>query len=175
FFAAKSKHFKGMVQSEADNVKHKLALIEEIKTAKFTDDKAGNLNLVKALQRRWMEIGNVPRKDMDKLNKAYREAIDQQMDKFNISKVDFKHAGFKEKIHNLQENDDNFHLNKERYGIQKNIEQLQSDVLLWENNMGFFANSKNADVLKMEFEKKIKRAKADILSLKEKLKIINQS
>ena len=35
-------------------------------------------------------------------------------------------------------------------------------------------NSKNADVLKLEFEKKIKRAKADILSLKDKLRIIDR-
>lgn len=174
FFAAKSLHYKGLVASESDNAKLKLALIEEIKTAKFTEDKVKNLDLIKAFQRKWHDIGNVPRKEMDKLNKAYREAVDMQMDKFDISKSDFKHSGFKEKIHSLKENDDNYHLNRERYGIQKNMDKLKEDVLLWENNMGFFANTKNAEVLKMEFEKKIARAKADILSYKEKLRIIDK-
>ncbi|MFH0999812.1 MAG: hypothetical protein V1783_03135, partial [Bacteroidota bacterium] len=147
---------------------------QEIKSADFGKDKAANLELIKGFQRKWIEIGNVPRKDMDKLNKAYREAIDSQLDKFNISKSDFRHSGFKEKIHNMKENDDNYHLNKERYGIQKTMEKLQEDVLLWENNMGFFANTKNAEVLKMEFEKKIEHAKAEIGSLKEKLRIIDR-
>lgn len=174
FFEAKSNHYKGLVESETKNSKLKTALIEEIKTAKFSADKKENLDLIKSFQSKWHEIGNVPRKEMDKLNKAYREAVDAQLDKFDISRVDFKHSGFKEKIHSMKENDDNYHLNRERYGIQKNIDKLKEDVLLWENNLGFFANSKNADVLKMEFEKKIKRAKADILSLKDKLRIIDR-
>ncbi|MDA3905888.1 MAG: DUF349 domain-containing protein [Bacteroidales bacterium] len=174
FFEAKSEHYKGLVDAEGANAKLKTDLIEEISTAKFSDDKAGNLELIKSFQRRWLEIGNVPRKEMDKLNKAYREVIDMQLDKFDISRIDFKHSGFKEKIHNMKENVDNYQLNRERFGIQKTMEKLQEDVLLWENNIGFFANTKNADVLKMEFEKKINRAKADILSLKEKIRIIDQ-
>lgn len=174
FFDAKSAYYKGLVESEGENAKLKEALINEIKTADFGDDKAKNLELIKAFQRKWMEIGNVPRKDMDRLNKAYREAIDAQLEKFDISRLDFKHAGFKDKIHNLKEKEDGYHLNKERYAIQKSLDKLKEDVLLWENNMGFFANTKNAEVLKMEFEKKIKRAKADILSLKEKLRIIDR-
>lgn len=175
FFAAKSNHFKGLVASESENATLKIALIEEIKEAKFGDNKKENLELIKAYQRRWHEIGNVPRKDLDKLNKAYRDAVDMKLDKFDISKDDFKQSGFKEKIHGMKENDDNYHLNRERFGIQKALEKLQADVLLWENNIGFFANTKNADVLKMEFEQKINQAKADILSMKEKIRIIDKS
>ena len=174
FFEAKSNYYKGLVETEGKNSKLKSALIEEIKSAKFGEDKTENLEMIKSFQKRWHEIGNVPRKEMDKLNKAYREAIDMQLDKFNISRIDFKHSGFKEKIHSMKEKDDSYQLNRERYGIQKNMDKLKEDVLLWENNLGFFANSKNADVLKMEFEKKIKRAKADILSLKDKLRIIDR-
>lgn len=174
FFEAKSTHFKELIESELNNAKLKSALIEEIRTTEFGKNKKENLELIKAFQRKWHEIGNVPRKDMDKLNKAYREAVDMQLDKFDISKADFKHSGFKEKIHSLKEHDDNFHLNRERFGIQKTLDKLQEEVLLWENNMGFFANTKNAEVLKMEFEKKIDKAKAEILSLKEKLKIIDR-
>lgn len=174
FFEAKSSHYKDLIESEGVNSKLKSTLIEEIKIAKFSDDKKENLELIKLFQKKWHEIGNVPRKEMDKLNKAYREAVDMQLDKFDISRIDFRHSGFKEKIHNLKENDDNYQLNRERYGIQKNLDKLKEDVLLWENNLGFFANTKNAEVLIMEFEKKIMRAKADILSLKDKIRIIDK-
>ncbi|HAG15728.1 MAG TPA: hypothetical protein DCG69_04275 [Bacteroidales bacterium] len=174
FFEAKSNHFKDLVDSESENGNLKSALIEEIKSATFSENKAENLELIKAFQRRWMELGNVPRKDMDRLNKAYREAVDAQLAKFHISGADFKNAGFKEKIHKMKEHEDNFHLNKERYGLQKTLEKMQEDVLVWENNMGFFANTKNAEVLMLDFDKKIKRAKAEIAEMKEKLRIIDK-
>jgi len=174
FFDAKSKHFKGQFEEEEKNLEAKKTLVEEIKKAEFTDDKKENLEKIKVFQRKWSEIGNVPRKDMDKLYKSYRAAVDEQLDKLNISSVDFRNAGFKDRIDDLKKKDDDFALRKERQFIQKNIDKLKEDVLLWENNMGFFRHSKNADVLKMEFEKKIKKAKAEILVLKEKKRMIDK-
>lgn len=174
FFEAKSKHFKGQFVEEENNLKEKQALVEEIKSTKFSKDKKENLEKIKAFQRRWSDIGNVPRKDMDSLYKEYRNAVDEQLNKLDISPVDFRNAGYKDRIDDLKKKDDNFGLRKERQFIQKNIDKLKEDVLLWENNMGFFRNSKNADVLKMEFEKKIKKAKAEIIVLKEKMRLIDK-
>ena len=174
FFNTKSKHFKGQFEEEEKNLESKKALVEEIKKAQFSDDKKENLEKIKTFQRQWSEIGNVPRKEMDKLYKSYRTAVDEQLDKLNISNVDFRNAGFKDRIDDLKKKDDSFALRKERQFIQKSIDKLQEDVLLWENNMGFFRNSKNANVLKMEFEKKIKKAKAEILVLKEKKRMIDK-
>jgi hypothetical protein len=174
FFEAKSNHFKGQFEEEEKNLEAKKALVEEIQKAKFSEDKKENLEMIKVFQRKWSEIGNVPRKEMDKLYKSYRAAVDEQLDKLNISPVDFRNAGFKDRIDDLKNKDDNFALRKERQFIQKSIDKLKEDVLLWENNMGFFRHSKNADVLKMEFEKKIKKAKAEILVLKEKMRLIDK-
>ena len=174
FFEFKAKHFKGQFQEEENNLKAKQELIAEIKNAKYTDDKKENLEKIKVFQRRWSEIGNVPRKEMDDLYKSYRSAVDEQLNQLNISTVDFRNSGFRDRIDDFKKNDNDFSLRKERQFIQKNMDQLKDDVLLWENNMGFFRNSKNADVLKMEFEKKIKKAKAEILVLQEKLRMIDK-
>jgi len=174
FFEAKASHFKGQIEDEEKNLEKKKALVEEIRTAKTSDDKKENLELIKALQRRWSEIGNVPRKVMDKLYKDYRAAVDEMLDKLDISKVDFRNAGFRDHIDGLKKNEDNSSLNKERFNIQKTIDKMKEDVLLWENNMGFFRHSKNADVLKLEFEKKIEKAKAEIILLKEKIRMIDK-
>ena len=45
-------------------------------------------------------------------------------------------------------------------------------MALWENNLGFFASSKNADLLKAEFEKKIIKAKDEIQEIESKLKLL---
>ncbi len=174
FFEAKAKHFKGQVESEEVNLTNKLALIEEIKTAAYSNDKKANLELIKQFQRRWSEIGNVPKKDMDKLYKSYRLVVDEQLNKLDITSLDFRNPGYKERVDDLKRNEDTSDLGKERTSIQKSMDKLKEDVRLWENNMGFFRNSKNAEVLKLEFEKKISVAKADILVLREKLRMLDK-
>lgn len=174
FFDAKGKHFKGQFAEEEENLKVKQALIAEINAAEYSEDKKENLEKIKAFQRRWTDVGNVPKKEMDKLYKAYRGAVDEQLNKLDISSVDFRNAGFRDRIDDYKKKDDDYGLRKERHGLQSAMDKLKEDVLLWENNMGFFRNSKNADVLKLEFEKKIQKAKAEVLVLKEKIRMIDK-
>jgi hypothetical protein len=49
------------------------------------------------------------------------------------------------------------------------MEKLSSEVQLLENNLGFFANSKNASALREEYEQKIQKAKEEIATLKAKM------
>lgn len=51
---------------------------------------------------------------------------------------------------------------------------MRDEILLWENNLGFFSKSKNADLLKKEVEEKILRAKQELALLEAKMKIIRQ-
>jgi len=55
------------------------------------------------------------------------------------------------------------------------IKQLESDIVLWENNIGFFAKSSNADTMIREVEEKIEAAKKMIKTLEQKVKMIDQS
>ncbi len=175
FFEAKSEHFKDQMEAEKQNLEAKKALVTEIENAEFSDDKRANLDLIKAFQRRWTELGRVPRKDMDAIYKAYRSALDTHMEKLNISRVDFQNAGFKDHIASLKKDDGHQSaLQRERFHLQKQLDKLKEDILLWENNMSFFRHSKNANVLKVEFEKKINKAKADILVLREKIRLIDE-
>lgn len=51
---------------------------------------------------------------------------------------------------------------------------MESDIAVWENNMGFFAKSKNADALLSDLEKKIARAKEELAQIEEKIKLIDK-
>ena len=59
---------------------------------------------------------------------------------------------------------------KEINFIKGKIDALVKDVTLWETNMSFFSKSKNADLLKADFQKKIEKAKGDIKYFKAKLR-----
>ena len=51
---------------------------------------------------------------------------------------------------------------------------MRSELNLWENNLGFFASSKQADLLKEEFEKKMQAARQQIALLQAKLRIMDE-
>lgn len=68
----------------------------------------------------------------------------------------------------------NLFLKKKRFLLDK-IQKLKEEIKLWENNLGFLANSKQADILKAEFEKKMENARKEIALEEAKLKMIDQA
>lgn len=176
FFNRKSAYFSNIGEKQEENLKLKKELIEKVKAHEYSKDNNENLNTLKEYQRQWMEIGHVPIKEKDKIQNEFRKTINEQFDKLNISRKVKSTMGFKSKIDNLKNspNADNI-IYKERNFLVNKINGLQNDIKLWENNIGFFASSKKADVLKSEFEKKIEKAKADIAIMEEKLKILSES
>ncbi|MDD4848383.1 MAG: DUF349 domain-containing protein [Bacteroidales bacterium] len=162
FFNKKDQFFSTRTDTEQANLKAKQDLIEEIKSY-ATDDKSEALNKLKEFQRRWVEIGFVPFKEKDKLQTAYRTALNEQMEKLNISSVEVSAMEYKNRIEGLSGlPDGDKTIRKEIMFLQSKIAQMQDDINLLENNIGFLANSKNADILKKEFEKKIEKAKSEL-------------
>ncbi|MFW6227673.1 MAG: DUF349 domain-containing protein, partial [Bacteroidota bacterium] len=176
FFNRKSDYFANIGEKQEENLRKKKELIETVKSYEYSKDSTENLNILKDFQRQWMEIGHVPIKEKEKIQNEFRRVVNEQFDKLNISRKAKSTIGFKNKIENLKNapNADNI-LHKERNFLVNKINGLQNDIKLWENNIGFFASSKKADVLKAEFENKIAKAKADIAILEEKLKILSGS
>jgi len=175
FFNAKSEYFANIGLKEEENLKLKKELIEQIKNYSFGEDKNENLQVIKDFQRKWMEIGHVPIKDKNDLHNEFRDIINQNLDKLKISPVEKNTIGFKTKFESIAHNPGaNQTIFKEKSFILTRINTLKNDIKLWENNIGFFANSKKANVLKDEFLNKIEKAKEDIKVLEEKLKFLRE-
>jgi hypothetical protein len=176
FFNRKAEYFSNIGDKQEENLKKKKDLIDRVKNHNYSQDNNENLNLLKEFQREFMEIGHVPIKQKDQVQNEFRKAINDQFEKLNISKKAKSTMGFKNKIESIKSspNADNI-IYKERSFILNKISTLQNDIKLWENNIGFFASSKKADILKSEFEQKIEKAKTEIAILEEKLKIIRDA
>ena len=171
FFNAKSEHFKGQESAEKENKVKKLALLETIKNQEFGEKQEENLKIIKDLQRQWIEIGRVPIKDKTKLQNEFKKAIDKHLNALKIDIFEFQNSGLKSKIEKLEDKDEARRIIlKEINYIKGKIENLQKDVTLWETNISFFANSKNADLLKASVESKITKAKKDIDVFKAKMR-----
>ncbi len=176
FFSKKSEHFSNIGDKQDENLKKKLELIEKVINHKYTEDNNLNLKTLKDYQREWMEIGHVPIRQKDKVQAAFRKVIDEQFDRLNISKKAKNTLSFRSKLDNIKNapNAENL-IYKERNFIINKIAAIQSDIKIWENNIGFFASSKKADILKAEFEEKIEQGRQEMIILEEKLKILRES
>ena len=174
FFNNKKEYFKNIHGAEDDNLKLKESIIEEIGKYKISKDKKDNLTALKTFQSKWMETGFVPFKVKDKIQKLYRDAIDQLINQMDINKQELSNSGFQSKIEMLKSTPDaGRRISKERNYISGKIKSIQEDLSVLENNIGFFSSSKQSNLLKEEFEKKIEKAKKEINSLKDKLKILD--
>ncbi|MEI6124679.1 MAG: DUF349 domain-containing protein [Bacteroidota bacterium] len=173
FFKNKSNYFKNINGIEQENLKKKEELIERINTYAVSGNKNENLDSLKAIQREWMEIGHVPMDVKEKLQNVYRLAINGLMDKLKISSTEVSTMHYKNRIESMQNSPDaGRFLSKERLQIEGRITMLKNDVNLWENNIGFLASSKKANLLKKEFEKKINDTKQELALLEAKLKLL---
>lgn len=175
FFSRKEEYFKNIKDREKDNLEKKLALIQKIKKHPFGDDKNENLKVLKEIQREWMETGFVPISKKDEIQKQYQDEVDKRMDELSISRVEVNQDQYKNRVSKLKEIDGgDRQLRKERGILVKKINKLKEDVQLWENNTGFLANTKNADILKQEFQKKIDNTRKEIALLEAQIKILDK-
>ncbi len=170
FFAHKSEYYTTLRGSEQENLQKKEAILAELKAYSFGDNKDENLNAIKDFQRRWMEVGYVPIADKQRLQKDFRDTINAMFEQLKITAREAELASFRETLHS---NKGGRPLGDKREQLLEQIQKLRADLNLWENNLGFLAESKQADLLKAEFEKKMLNARQEIALLEAKLKIID--
>jgi Domain of Unknown Function (DUF349) len=176
FFNSKTEFFAALDTSYEDNLKAKLAIIEELEKFEPGADVQAAFERLKEFQRKWTEIGFVPFNLKDEVTNKYRLAINKEFDKLKIGDDDKSILKYRTKLDSLKTNPKaSRKVRNERDKFFTKIKQLEGDIVLWENNIGFFAKSANADALKREVEEKIDSAKKLIKTLEEKVKMIDQS
>ena len=171
FFNSKDEFFKNINASEKENKALKLELIDKFEKQEFTDDNKASLDIIKGYQREWIKIGRVPMKDKSSLQAKFQKTVDKHLNALNIDSFEFENAAFKTRIDSAEDpRDAERMIQKEINYVKGKIETIVKDVTLWETNMSFFSSSKNADLLKADFEKKINKAKNEIKAFKAKLR-----
>jgi hypothetical protein len=64
-------------------------------------------------------------------------------------------------------------IRQEREKCISRLKQLENDIVLWENNIGFFTRSRNAESMIRDVETKIESAKKSIDLLNRKINMID--
>lgn len=174
FFNRKAQHYNTIDSQYEENYKLKLNLINEIEAFAPGDDTEKNFETIKDFQHRWSEIGFVPLKFKEEVQKKYREVINKHFDNLNIDDAKKNLLKFKNKIENLStkpKGERKLLMERDKY-ISK-LKQLENDIVVWENNIGFFAKSKNAESMIADVQRKIQQGKDEIKLLEEKVRLID--
>ena len=141
FFAERDKNGKPENDFYA-NLKAKKALIAEIKAYKPAEGE----NPAKAraeFEERYKAIGFVPFKEKEAIAKAYKEAMSE---------------AFPQKEHSRKTD------------LIRRYNALQQDIVTYENNIGFFSNSKNSEPLIRQMQERIEAAKAELKEIEEQIR-----
>jgi hypothetical protein len=173
FFNTKNEYFKNMQASEGGNLQIKLDILSKVNAFEFSENRQESLTKIKELQREWMETGHVPIKEKDRIQAAFKVAVNKIYDKLKVDSQEASQMNYRSRYENVKDQPDAGRIiSRERNGLQSKIDGLKEEILLWENNIGFFARSKQANLLKAEFEAKIANAKEELASLEAKAKIL---
>lgn len=176
FFNRRDKYFKNIHQHEEENLKKKQEVLDKIKAFELSGDKRKDLDALKEFQREWSEIGFVPIKKKDAIQKEYKEALDKHFNALDVSTAEKNVMNYKQKLENIKEDPNaNQRIGKERSFLMNKISKMEEDLLLWENNVGFLSDSKKSNQLRDEFEKKIEKHKHELSVLKTKLRYLDKT
>ena len=154
FFAERDKHAK----PENDfygNLKAKQRLIEEIKAYVLTGDEAADAEAMKDFQIRWQAIGFVPFKEKDNIAQAYKAALQE---KFPVKERNQRRGrGARPQL-------------SEKDRLIQKYNQLEQDIVTYENNIGFFSMSRNSEPLIRQMQERIAAAKAELKALEQQIR-----
>lgn len=175
FFNRKRGHDNESEKEFVENLEKKKQICADIKSLaaeeKFDPEK------IYELVDQYAEIGFVPRKDIRSIKSEFDSAIKSVLNNAKgLSDEEIEELKINLQLSQIKSGPDaDRKLNRKENTLKRRLSVLEDNVSLWQNNLQFFANSKNADKLRADFEQKIEKAQEDIDLLRKELKIIRQS
>ncbi|MGB1205491.1 MAG: DUF349 domain-containing protein [Chitinophagales bacterium] len=173
FFEAKRTFFQKSDEQQVENLGLKETLIASIKNTELEGDRNANLQQLKEFSNQWNLIGHVPIADKDRIYKSYHEALDEQYTKLKVNAKERAVSMFQDRLENLKSaNNSDSLIKREQRAIKDKIQRLQDEVAQYEHNMGFFKGRGKKNPLLKDIHDKINRNKAEVMNLKQQLKIM---
>lgn len=174
FFTNKAKHFGSEGEKFEENLKAKKALIEEIENYQSQGEESDKAALDEFLNR-WNSIGYVPFKEKESMQKALDTALNKHFEAIRDLDAEKKLGRIRRLITDAKTSGKGDRgIRVEREKLLNKFHKLETDIATLENNMGFFAKSKNADKLIEEIKQKIEAGRQELKSLEQKIKMIDK-
>lgn len=172
FFDQKKQATSGQRTAELSNLETKRQIVADLEAIAADTAAEGAQDRMRELQEKWQATGHVPFKEKDKVNDAYRAAVNTLRRAFNLTENRARMDRFADNLAQLD--GDNSKLARERERLARALESRRIEIRTYENNLGFLSSkSKSGETMVNEFRRKIDHLKDDIAQLEEKLRLID--
>lgn len=170
FFQKRREEGKKREEDELNNLKAKEELCEQLEKA---DPNSADLKeLLNQIRSSWQNIGFVPIKDKERINKRYKKAIDQLIGSttsFPADERDLRKLEMELASSTNEANSAKIIAGREQ-ALRKRISQLENECQNIENNMLMFSRSSKGSGLLAQYEQQVLSYKKQIEQAKEQLK-----
>ncbi len=157
FFSERDKNSLKSGNDFYANLKAKQALIKEIEAYEPAGAEE-DAQACEAFRQRWNAIGFVPFKDKTRITDAYQNAVAAKFPDVQQRRPARGQA----------------HRSEKDILISK-FTQLEQNIATYENNIGFFAASKNSEALVKQMQERIDSAKAELNELASRIRSLQES
>ena len=163
-------------KEEIEAFDNKKAYLEKLKEFQMTGDHKTDLDAIKLHIETWKKFGRVP-SSRRHIEGKFNKVLDALFEKLSLSKKDSEMMRFSNRMDQLSENNDTRKLEGEKIFLMRKIDEIKNEIFQLENNIQFFANTRNAkkeNSIVLEVRKNIQKHKDEMELLKEKLNQIRK-
>ncbi len=153
---------------EFNNFLAKKDFIAKIKKEELPKNQDEAKEKIKSFISQWGEFGNVPNSKRY-IEGKFNKVLDQLFNKIEIEKKEAELIKYDSRLHNLDETNDDYKINKEASFLRKKIDETKDKINQFENNLQFFSTQDESNPLVKEVIDNIEKLKNELEMWKEKL------
>ena len=174
FFDQRRAQNQEQNQEQEANLQVKLKVCDSLEA--MSAEETLDLDVAYGLLDQFHEAGFVPRNAMKKIQNRFAEVTLKLLNASSLSDEDRQDMKINIEVGKIKggPHSDRKMFRKEN-SLKRKIDNLESDISTWRNNMEFFASSKAADQLKKDFEAKIDKASEELKELRRELRMLHNS
>lgn len=175
FFHRKSRYFENIDSTYEENLDAKEKLLAEMEAYVPAGNRKKDLAAVEDFQKRFGELGFVPTEKKDMIRDRFRQELERLLQKAGMDETERSLFRFRNRVRGLlQSPRAEMKISFERDKLINRLQQLKSDIGVWENNIGFFKQSESSEDTIQSFNDKIEDARQRIQILEEKLRVLDE-
>jgi Domain of Unknown Function (DUF349) len=157
---------------EVEAFEKKKIYMETMRAFEMTGDHKTDLDAIKLHIETWKTFGKVAAAKRH-IEGKFNKILDALFEKLSLSKKDSEMMRFSNRMEQFSENNDTRKLENEKVFLMRKIDEIQSEIFQLENNIQFFANTRNAkkeNSIVLEVRKNIEKHREEMALLRDKLK-----
>jgi len=169
FFNRRSEHFSAVDSEYENNYKQKTELIGSIQSLGTDASKED----FEALTAKFFEIGYVPREKVREVQKSFSDACHAYIDGLELDDQAAQEMKIAVELGSVKGTAQEAEFKKKKsHGIRQKIGKINDEIATYNNNLEFFAQSKNIDSIKKDVDEKVAVLKKELAELKQQLALL---